>query len=100
MTHAAHRMHENSLDAHRSDIENFGHRAQIIYDYIRVFGPATDRQVMSGLGFTDMNACRPRISELLQHGLLIEVDDITDPITRKRVRRVQVAPQTPQLNLL
>jgi hypothetical protein len=51
--------------------------------------PHTDREVAAGMGYPDMNAVRPRITELLRMGILEETDAVHCPITSKRVRRVQ-----------
>lgn len=46
----------------------------------------TDRQVMNKLGLTDMNAVRPRLSELIKAGILIECGKTKDETTGKTVR--------------
>lgn len=55
----------------------------------------TDREIAAGMGFFDMNAVRPRITELIQQGILEECDSVRCPVTGKSVRRVRpVFPQT------
>lgn len=61
--------------------------------------PWTDREIAAGMGYYDMNAVRPRITELVQSGILEECASILCPITRKRVRRVQPVLQQSELPL-
>ncbi len=49
---------------------------------------ATDREVVAAMGKQDMNAARPRLTELVQEGVLVEVGDVIDAATGKSVRRV------------
>ena len=46
---------------------------------------------MEHLGFTDMNSVRPRISDLIKAGVLMEYDTVRDHVTGKLVRRVMRA---------
>lgn len=48
----------------------------------------TDREVKEALGVSDMNYVRPRITELVKLGYVVEVDDIKCHLTNKTVRRV------------
>lgn len=82
------RVHVNSIKSFQSSRKDIGKRARMVLDYLRRHNPSTDRQVMHGLGFTDCNSVRPRITELLQLGILTEVDSVIDEVTKKRVRRV------------
>lgn len=50
--------------------------------------PWTDRQIAAGMGYPDMNAVRPRITELIDQGILREAGSITCQVTGKRVRLV------------
>lgn len=68
-SHATHRMHANSLEAWRG--LDLGKRQAMVlacYD-----GPHTDREVMDMLGTTDPNRVRPRVTELVKAGVLVEV---------------------------
>jgi len=49
----------------------------------------TDREIAAGMGYTEMNAVRPRITELVAQGILEESGSIRCPVTGKRVRRVR-----------
>lgn len=92
-------MHCNSLLAYWSGEEGmFGKRELLVLDYIKRHGPCTDREVMAGLGATDPNFTRPRISGLIDKEVLEEVGEIQCPITHKTVRIVAIArdPRLPQ----
>jgi predicted HTH transcriptional regulator len=93
MTHLAHRIHENSRSAYEAEETKLSARAQAVLAWILKHGPHTDREVMSGMGFTDMNSVRPRISELIDAGKLMEVCSRRCPVTNKSVRVVDVRGQ-------
>lgn len=96
-------MHANSLVAYWEGKEDlFSKRELAIIAAVRkaYHARATDRQVMTALGFTDMNSVRPRITELVKDGLLAEVGSEVDPITQKTVRVVAIVyrkPEQPEL---
>lgn len=50
----------------------------------------TDRQICRMLGFEDLNAVRPRISEMVKEGLLFEAGKIKDELTKTSVRLVRL----------
>lgn len=89
---AKRRQHPNSIaanDAGRGG--QFGRRALAIIAFARgAREPFTDRECMIGLGFSDPNAVRPRISELVDARVLEEVGSVACPVTRKTVRRVRL----------
>lgn len=60
-------------------------RAQEVLDYITEHGPCTARQVMIGLKFSDMNAVRPRLTELLKAGQVQTIGKAVDGNTGKNV---------------
>jgi hypothetical protein len=95
LTHAIHRIHENSLDAFYSERIKLGARAKHIYDWLYFNGPATDREVMHGLNYIDGNCVKPRITELIDKGLVTERDRIRCPVTHRMVRRVGVVTDNP-----
>lgn len=93
-------MHRNSQLAHAQEEANgrLGKRAATILKWLKANPrPYTDREVAARLGYPDMNCVRPRITELVQEGLLVEVDSVRCHITGKTVRRV-ASPQ-PQAEL-
>lgn len=81
-------MHANSLAAYRDEKKRLCRRALLVAAWIELNGPSTDRQVMHGMGFKEPNAVRPRITELVDAGVLVEVRSIRCPETRKTVRVV------------
>ena len=92
-------MHENSLAAYSEGNRSGGlsDRAARILGVVRHRGLCTDRQIKDALGFDDMNAVRPRITELIKANYLEEFDSISDPVTGRKARRVRlkVAPVDP-----
>lgn len=91
--HASHAMHEHSLAAYRSEEAKLHTRDKAVLEWIRQHGPHTDREVMRGLGFTEPGAVRPRITELISKGCLMEVCSRKDEVTGKTVRVVDVRGQ-------
>lgn len=90
--HERHELHVNSLLAWlEGKADLFGKRETAVLKTIERLGRASDREIMLALGFTDMNSVRPRISELVDDKVLVEVGDQEDPITRKSVRVVALA---------
>ena len=97
MTHA---IHEHSLRAYREERPALSVRAAAVLAIVGRYGPMTDREIVDRLGYRDMNACRPRVTELLQAGLIVEHDAIRCAVTGKTVRRVRVRVEGEQLGLL
>ncbi len=60
---------ERSRAAREVALPQLARRAAAILAWLAAHGPATDREVMRGLGFVEPNAVRPRISELIDAGL-------------------------------
>lgn len=89
-SHLDHRMHRHSLDAYLSEKMRLSARARTIYVWVLEHGRATDREIMHGLRFSDPNCIRPRVTELVQAGLLKEVARRHDADTGKTVRVVDV----------
>ena len=84
------RIHRNSLDCYSSELPRLGARAAKIHALVLESGRAwTDRQIMAALGFSDPNASRPRVTELIKAGMLSECGDVIDGQTGKRVRLVR-----------
>lgn len=82
-------IHANSLAAYDAGKrELFSARQLQILDYMIGNNARTDREIMRGLGFADMNAVRPRITELIASGVLFEVGTQQCPVTDKWVRLV------------
>jgi hypothetical protein len=91
MTHATHRIHPNSIATFREEEPKLKGRAAAIVAYLELHGPRTDRELASEMGFgRDLNAVRPRCTELIQSGALMEVCTVRCPVTGKPVRKVDV----------
>ena len=90
-------MHENSLQAYRQERKKFSEREMLVLAWLDMHGPATDRQVMRGLKFSEPNAVRPRITELVDAGLLVEIRSVRCPETGKTVRVVGRPPRQMEL---
>lgn len=84
-------IHQHSIDAYHAEQPKLSRRALKVIDWIELNGPATDRQVMLGMGFTDMNSVRPRITEAVDRGALVEVGERKCPVTGKTVRIVTLS---------
>lgn len=87
-------IHEHSREAFHATTEVRVTRAELVVEFLTANGPATDREVCNGLGFTDMNSVRPSITTLVQDDKLHEVDSVIDAKTGRTVRRVDVGPST------
>lgn len=83
-------MHENSVAAYHAEESKLSRRARAILAYITLAGPRTDRQVMQEMGFSEPNSVRPRITELIEAGKLMEVCSRRCEITGKSVRVVDI----------
>ena len=103
-------VHINSLLAYYDEIKNFSKREAMVYGHIAMSPDyLTDRQVKDALfgNGGDMNACRPRISDLIRKGWIKEVGKVKDGVTGKQVRLVravtaeekQAAEGEPQLEM-
>lgn len=97
MKHATHRMHEHSLKAYTTSQTMLAGRQAEVYEWLISNGPATDREVMQGLGYRDMNAVRPRLSELIEKGMIGEVGERACEVTGKTVRILDVRKSKPIL---
>lgn len=84
--------HANSLDANEALALTRGQRYQDILAYLRDNGPATARQILAGLypNRGDMNLVRPRLTELLDAGLICTTGDVRDATTGRMVMVVAV----------
>jgi hypothetical protein len=67
-------------------VERFNRRRLILSAYDKAGEPLTDRQVVDIIGYRDMNSARPRITELVEEGILKEVGTVEDHLTKRTVR--------------
>jgi hypothetical protein len=87
-------VHANSLAAKEHNQDAHKGRKQLIVECLRLRAkPLTDRQIRDAIcGETaDMNSVRPRITELIRDGKLMECGEIEDPVTHEDVRVVWLA---------
>ena len=77
--------HNNSMLSSRQ-VERFNRRRLILSAYDKAGEPLTDRQVMQLLGFVDKGAVSPRLTELVEEGILKEVGTVEDHLTKRTVR--------------
>lgn len=84
------RLHANSREAYRAERSELKARSLAILVEVRVNGQGTDRQIKDRMGFTEMNAVRPRITELVDAGLLREMKTVKCEVTGRPVRVVNL----------
>jgi hypothetical protein len=87
-------VHANSLAAKDHNQEAHKGRKQLIVECLRLRAkPLTDRQIRDACcgESADMNSVRPRITELIREGKLMECGEIVDPATGENVRVVWLA---------
>jgi len=85
-------VHLHSIAAYH-ELDKEGRRFEVKGAFERR-GPMTDRQAALFLGSQDPNYVRPRITELIRSGDLIECGKIRDEYTGRTVRVVRVAIKT------
>lgn len=84
-------IHQHSIAAYHAELPKLSRRALRILDWLELHPKKTDREIMLGLGFTDMNSVRPRITEAVESGALVEVGEKRCPVTGKLVRIVDLS---------
>lgn len=84
-------IHEHSRAAYHAELPRLSRRAAAIIAWLEIHPCKTDREVMLGMGFTDMNSVRPRITEAIDMGALAEVGEKVCQMTRKTVRIVDLS---------
>lgn len=57
-----------------------------IVELLKEQGPLTDREIKDRLGYEEMNAVRPRVTELTKANVLFETGRKKCSTTKKRVR--------------
>jgi predicted transcriptional regulator len=85
-------IHPNSIESYRAGNKSgeLNERAALVLGVIRQLGECTDREIKDKLGFKEMNAVRPRITELKKAGYIEECDKKKDELTGKTVRVLRV----------
>lgn len=84
-------IHQHSRLAYHAELPRLSRRAAAIIAWLELHPCKTDREVMLGMGFTDMNSVRPRITEAIDRGALIDVAEKRCPVTGKTVRIVDLS---------
>jgi len=86
-------LHAHSLAAKDHNQDAHKGRKQLIVECLRLRAkPLTDRQIRDAIcQGGDMNTVRPRITELIKEGKLMECGEIVDPVTQEAVRVVWLA---------
>lgn len=84
-------IHQHSIEAFHVERGRLSRRTLRILDWIELHPCVTDREVMHGLGYSDMNAVRPRITEAVDAGALVEVGEKRCQVTGKTVRVVDLS---------
>jgi hypothetical protein len=84
-------MHINSLDTYYAEKAKLSQRAVEIYEYLdRHPQGLTDRQIRNGLyPGRDLNAVRPRLTEMVSAGWLIECGSSTEDGRTVRIVRTR-----------
>jgi hypothetical protein len=59
-------IHEHSIEAYHAEQPRLSRRALAILDWLELHGASTDREIVYGMGFSDMNCVRPRITEAIE----------------------------------
>lgn len=85
-------IHENSVLSNEDGKERLYElrRAKVLAALRSSPAPMTVREIMTYCGFEDPNAVRPRVTELLKDGALIEAGNVQCPITGRRVMLVAI----------
>jgi len=97
--------HPNSIAAYQQerDAGNLSKRCKAILSAFsaasRWNGGMTDRDILEHLGFSDMNAVRPRLTELIKSGICEECGSVRDRATGKQVRLVRIKQPVENLEL-
>jgi hypothetical protein len=89
-------MHINSLNTYQEEMARLSKRAKLILSWMlvkdkeRINTIHTDREIKEGMNFSEMNMVRPRITEMIKAGILIEYGSTTCQTTGKTVRLVAI----------
>lgn len=84
-------IHQHSIEAYHGEQPRLTRRAQRIVAWLELHPRKTDREIMRGLGYSDMNSVRPRVTELVDAGALVEVGEKRCEVTGKTVRIVDLS---------
>jgi len=82
-------IHQNSSTAYHM-LDREARKEAILQVYGKSSRPLTDREVAQELGFADMNGARPRITEMIGSGVLVEAGSVKDSVTGRSGRLVRI----------
>lgn len=68
-------IHQHSIEAYHAEGQRLSRRALAILAWLERYGASTDREIVCGMGFSDMNCVRPRVTEAIEAGALVEVGE-------------------------
>lgn len=74
----------------RASFEKKPNRQDEILEFMDGKSRLTAREIVKGLGYTDMNAVRPRLTELLIEGRIVAVGKERDKVTNRLVAVYEV----------
>lgn len=83
-------IHINSREAFDEIRDKVTDRQKHIIRVVEKYPNSTDRDVLNELGWHDMNMVRPRITELVQRGLLVESGAMLCGITNRKCRTLKL----------
>ena len=95
-------IHDHSKEAYDDEVVHSNReskRCAEILAAVDQMDDATDRQIKIFLGYQEMNAVRPRITELIKAGRLYESGSMKCRYTGKTVRVVRIARETKQMEM-
>ena len=81
-------MHINSLLAFDEERAKLNDRCQRILRVIEKYPNSTDRDILAELGQTDPNYVRPRITELIRRGLVVETGATICAVSGRKCRTI------------
>ena len=92
-------IHDNSMSSY-DELDGLNNRCRLVIDALYELGRATDRSIKEHLKLPDMNNVRPRVTELLKLGILVECGNQLCRVSNRNVRLVKLRnPDTNQMEL-
>jgi hypothetical protein len=83
-----------------NELDNLSARCRKVVSALEDLGVATDRRIKEHLNLPDMNNVRPRVTELIKLGIVIEDGEDICEETNRSVRLIRLAkPMTNQLEM-
>ncbi len=100
-TQRARRIATNTLESyHAGKLELFPQTERIVITTFQTVGTATDRDIALYLDYDDLNRVRPRITALLERGIIEKCGDTVCPFTGRTVRLCRLAQPEDKAQLL